>query len=840
MTTRSLLFDLGDMSHVETVYIVLEEEKNENPPYSEEQLQSATLGQLLVICEDAGIKCDRQQSKEKILLEIRSALAKGAWETFLPFGLVVFLEGLPRQDESLVSEFDLPRDISTEDFLLWKEDVMVFSANMCKIVLQAQDLMFDVPSMLSPSNEEEAKTCFSRLSSAIRRGELRSRMDVFSAIDQWSNLDLRHAANRFVTTLLKVHHDTFMKLEKCIRDPPFGRVQRLEGLNRVLRQFVYLDFGREEQTAAVRFSIGKSLNQLVKSLGDQGSIVSDRNQTAPPSPEKEAAVPPEPFSADVDGPIQFPVLIEELGGSVELNPVDKPGVIEVRPFESVSSLQPTNLSNRLGPDDAAEADASSGNDRPAPAMDVDDAAAVSDEGPASDNSDRLVDDDEEEEKEEEEEEEYISSSKNKKKRPSAKKKAHKKRDRSTRGGSGEEDDVGRLQESERAKRLQTRQGESQGEAQAQVSAPVQDQHVDDEVVSSVGREDEADAIDSSDKADEANKKRDRSTRGGGSGDDDDVGRLKDSERAKRSQTRQGESQARDLAPVQDQHVDDEVVSSVGREDEAEAVDSSDKAEDPNNKRDRPAPDVVPAMVASAPPAFDGRALVVEELEKGPSLSLALVEGGGASKKQKKQKSGLSLEEVFVPLLEKMKLSADANVASLANEKEPLTIKMPLLEKQDGAELVNDHTKLATVYNSAAGGKRSAKETLAFLVVWWALCERALMIADIFEHLSTIWSNVKAGWKDLPEVIGRKKKLKYNYACSYRSLGMLIRKYPRLLFQTESINITDWQVTYLMGDENQNTVRVLEQILAEDAEERSYWSSAPAVGVVASALTPSSN
>jgi hypothetical protein len=675
----------------------------------------------------------------------------------------VFLEGLPRQDESLVSEFDLPRDISTEDFLLWKEDVMVFSANMCKIVLQAQDLMFDVPSMLSPSNEEEAKTCFSRLSSAIRRGELRSRMDVFSAIDQWSNLDLRHAANRFVTTLLKVHHDTFMKLEKCIRDPPFGRVQRLEGLNRVLRQFVYLDFGREEQTAAVRFSIGKSLNQLVKSLGDQGSIVSDRNQTAPPSPEKEAAVPPEPFSADVDGPIQFPVLIEELGGSVELNPVDKPGVIEVRPFESVSSLQPTNLSNRLGPDDAAEADASSGNDRPAPAMDVDDAAAVSDEGPASDNSDRLVDDDEEEEKEEEEEEEYISSSKNKKKRPSAKKKAHKKRDRSTRGGSGEEDDVGRLQESERAKRLQTRQGESQGEAQAQVSAP-----------------------------------------------------------------------------VQDQHVDDEVVSSVGREDEAEAVDSSDKAEDPNNKRDRPAPDVVPAMVASAPPAFDGRALVVEELEKGPSLSLALVEGGGASKKQKKQKSGLSLEEVFVPLLEKMKLSADANVASLANEKEPLTIKMPLLEKQDGAELVNDHTKLATVYNSAAGGKRSAKETLAFLVVWWALCERALMIADIFEHLSTIWSNVKAGWKDLPEVIGRKKKLKYNYACSYRSLGMLIRKYPRLLFQTESINITDWQVTYLMGDENQNTVRVLEQILAEDAEERSYWSSAPAVGVVASALTPSSN
>ena len=562
----------------------------------------------------------------------------------------------------------------------------------------------------------------------------------------------------------------------------------------MFRQLAHLDFeGGENQTPeeiALRASFESSLIQLSAKLAPSSAgidaPVSDPNRTPKSSPQKQHL---DPVSADAGAPIQFVPLIENLDGSGELNSVrrnvfDEPGVI------GIPVLQPTNLSDRLGHDaqgDAAESDASSGNGfgNGLPAVD-EDGAVASDEGSESDHSDVLQDNDEEKEKqqeeeekvkEEEEEEERIRSSKNKKKRSSknkkkrssAKKKAQKKRDRSTGGGSGDDDDVGRLKDSEGAKRLQTRQGESQGEAQVQVSA----------------------------------------------------------------------------SAVQDQHVDDEVVSNGGRE--ADAIDSSEKADEPDKKRDRSAPEVDPSMVASAPPVVDGRSLVVDGVEQGPSLSLALVEEGGASKKQKKpkqkkQKSGLSLEKDFVPVLEKMKQSADANMASLAEEKDLLTVKMPMLEKQDGAELVKDPAKLAMVYNSAAGGKRSAKETLTFLVVWWALCERALLIADIFEHLGKS-GNFEAGWKSLPDSIGGKKKVAYNSAFPYRSLGEFIRKYPRFLFQTELIKMADWQVTYSMGDENQNTVRVLEQILAKDAEERAYWSSAPAAGVVfasATALEPSSN
>ncbi len=785
MSSESVFPFANDKIRCETLVLVVHE-KSENRPLTVEEIICAFREELAETLP--GFTIEERWTPSEMISTISPVQADYTRVPCLPF-LFPESEELLRQDPTLMSKFGFPPNFSANHFLLWRDDVMALSYTLFTIVQEARDVMLHVPGFVQPSDEENLRKSFSALLRAIGRGGVRSREALLKAIEGWSmcNTNVHCSPKELVTTLLKAHDGALATLEQFIRDPYLERPKCRQHFDQILQHLSHLHLGGDEHT---RLSIRKSLEQMIQNLRLDVSLVSDRNRTPTSSPEQRAAAlpPSEEREPVYIGQVEFVPLIASLddGANSGSSPLDK-SEDPLPHVEGANERSAPKVNQRSTPDNGDVLPDDNHVEDPAPSQHV--AAADAEE-----------------------------------ERPP-------------------------LEPSNLAKRMEEscRVSEKSDGDQAEEDHDQEEEDKEEDVVEEHTAKNKKKASSAKKKQKKKQKKvpkRDRVTRAGAGEEKDDV--PKESERAKRVRARQAR-----------QEVSPDVRNDVQEDEEQESNLGKNDAQEQQNphKRDRTAVDVVPPLAlstaTSTTPSTAGASpehpLDVDEREQAPvSGSLELVKEGAASKKQKKkQKSGLSYEEDFLPRMEKVKQSSVA-CASLAEEKDLLTVKVPILEKQDGAKLVSDHAKLAMVYNVAAGGKRSAKETLSFLVVWWAVCERAFMIADIFEYLSTNGGNVEAEWKKLPDVIGGKKKIAYHSAFPYKALGEFLRKYPRFLFQTEMTKMAHWQMTYKMGDENQNTIRVLEQMLKDHVEESNFWAVAPGVTIAfapaetAVAVAPISN
>ncbi len=815
MSGRGLTIKVTGLNFAPTLYFAAEEENIENPPYSDDRLRSATPAQLEIMCERTGIKSE--ECLRDVVAKILKVQASGIWQPSLPSWNEELLEERCRHDESFLSKYGLPRDISANQALLWRDDVMALSDTLSTVVQQANEVI--KLSGLSPSDKEVAEECFSTLLHAIRRGEHRSRQDVLVAIGHWKNASIGDYACKLVTALLETHHDVLVLREKCIREPSFGRIHRLQQLDQTTRAIVCLDLGgsggQTSEEASLMATIASSFSRLSTSFMSGAAScgtpvrdghMKDPDQTAPPSPNEEEEALPEPIRAEgEDGmqrlePINLLDNLNDGGGekvhdliafadSIPVGDQASDGGSDRGHDEDGGDEEPEEPADRQG-DDHHEDGASN--------ADESDPADNEEEHPEPGDNDEQVDDGAGSARDSSANHKRVS-------RGRSRKQKGKKRDRQAVEGEQEE---AVPEESTRTKRYQSRQAKrdarqvqpskvadslNEAERGNRPGGDVDPVVGDDSVPDEEGVESNSSPVPHASPHNSIHDSpSERSDVLGASGEHDD-----DDENEESSAKEQGQKRDRVVEERSDEQ--QEAERDVQQEDEQMAL-----ADDPNQPRKTVGDAVV--AVASAVSGEDGP----------PALE--------GQKKKRKKKDPEEKKRLARELLQEMDASIDENVLRVKNGIR--RIAPPYLEEEhSGNDLLEDPTLLKDVVYSDDGEKDAELQQL------WSLGRRGNAIdkvLTIFECNPSKGSQ-KEQWGLLPESISGKKKPKYNHALVYRKIALFFKTYPRFLYQTSVVRVTKWD----------KIISAFKLVFALDAEARTLWAidpfaSAPATDLAVAA------